>query len=89
MDKKLKTELTRDEIKQLLELYNKLDSSVDNIIECLDVDISTLRDLRQAAYDLCELFNFRAKVNDEGNPSNWLPKVLPDEPNAWFYEPKE
>ena len=41
MDKKLKTKLTRDEVKQLLELYNKLDSSVDNIIECLDVDLST------------------------------------------------
>jgi hypothetical protein len=89
MDKKLKTKLTRDEVKQLLELYNKLDSSVNDIIECLDIDLSTLRDLRQAAYDLSELFNFRSKVGDDGNPCHWGGKVLPDEPDAWFYEPKE
>ena len=89
MNKKLKTKLTRDEVKQLLNLYNKLDSSLDNIVECLDVDLSTLRDLRQAAYDLRELFNFRAKVNEDGNPNHWGSSVLPDEPDAWYYEPKE
>ena len=89
MDKKLKTKLTRDEVNQLLELYNELDSSLDNIVECLDVDLSTLRDLRKQAYKLQELFNFRSAINEEGNPSHWLPSVLPDADNAWFYEPKE
>ena len=89
MDKTLKTELTRDEVKQLLELYNELDSSLDNIVECLDVDLSTLRDLRKQAHKLQELFNFRSAINEEGNPSHWLPSVLPDADNAWYYEPKE
>tara|TARA_R110000868_G_scaffold1081_4_gene8273 strand:+ start:1180 stop:1449 length:270 start_codon:yes stop_codon:yes gene_type:complete len=89
MTKNLKTKLTRDEVKQLLELYNKLDSSIDNIVECLDVDISTLRDLRSAAFDLQQLFNFRSKINEDGNPSHWLPKVLPDEPDAWFHKSTE
>ena len=65
MDKKLKTKLTRDEVKQLLDLYNKLDSSLDNIVECLDVDLSTLRDLRKLAYELRELFNFRSCENED------------------------
>ena len=89
MDKKLKTKLTRDEVKQLLELYNKLDSSVDNIVECLDVDLSTLRDLRNETYKLRELFNFRAVTGEDGNPRHWLPSVLPDDDSAWFYENKE
>ena len=89
MNKKLKTKLTRDEVTQLLNLYNKLDSSLDNIVECLDVDLSTLRDLRKLAYDLRELFNFRSSINEEGHPSHWLPSVLPDADNAWYYERKE
>jgi len=89
MDKKLKTKLTRDEVKQLLNLYNKLDSSLDNIVECLDVDLSTLRDLRKHAFELRELFNFRSAINEDGNPNHWIPCVLPDADNAWYYEPKE
>ena len=89
MDKKLKTKLTRDEVRQLLNLYNKLDSGLDNIVECLDVDLSTLRDLRKHAYQLRELFNFRAVINEDGNPNHWKPSVLPDADNAWYYEPKE
>jgi hypothetical protein len=89
MDKKIKTELTRDEVVQMLDLYNTLDNALDNIVECLDVDISTLRDLRQKAYDLQELFNFRAVVDEDGHPKHWKSKVLPDADNAWYYEPKE
>ena len=89
MDKKLKTELTREEVVQMLDLYNTLDNALDNIVECLDVDISTLRDLRRIRSDLRELFNFRAVVDEDGHPEHWQPKVLPDADNAWYYEPKE
>jgi len=89
MDKKLKTELTREEVVQMLDLYNTLDNALDHIVECLDVDISTLRDLRRIRSDLRELFNFRAVVDEDGHPEHWQPKVLPDADNAWYYEPKE
>ena len=85
---KLKTTLTRAEVLKLLDLYHKFDSGLDNIVECLDIDISTLRDWREKTYELREMFNFRPTVDEDGTPNHWQRKVLPDEPNAWFYEGK-
>ena len=88
--RKLKTEMSREEMTKLLDIFNSFDSAVDSILECLDVDLSTLRDLRSKAHDMQHLLNFRSPVDeDSGHPNHWRPKVLNDAPNAWFYEPRD
>jgi|TARA_R110000782_G_scaffold236907_1_gene323085 hypothetical protein len=80
----LKTTLTRDEVLKLLDVFNKFDTGIDSIIECLDVDISTLRDWRAKTYELRGMFNFRPSMDEDGTPNHWTQKVLPDDPTAWF-----
>jgi len=85
MTKTIKTELTRDEVAILLEVYNTIDALVDDTMEMMDVRLSQLSDARDKAYALKQMFNFRAPVGDDGNPNHWKPYVLPDDPNAWYY----
>ena len=87
MTKELKTELTRDEVKILLDVYNTIDNMVDDTMECMDVRLSQLRDVRDKAYALKNMFDFRPPVREEdGNPNHYKPYVLPDDPTAWYYE---
>ncbi len=88
-NKTIKTELTRDEVAILLEVYNTIDALVDDTTEMLDVRLSQLSDARDKAFALKQMFNFRAPIGDDGNPNHWKPCVLPDDPNAWFYEEGE
>ena len=85
MTKTIKTELTRDEVAILLEVYNTIDALVDDTMEIMDVRLSQLSDARDKAYALKQMFDFRAPVGDDGNPNHWKPYVLPDDPNAWYY----
>ena len=85
MTKTIKTELTRDEVAILLEVYNTIDALVDDTMEMMDVRLSQLSDARDKAYALKQMFDFRAPVGDDGNPNHWKPYVLPDDPNAWYY----
>ena len=87
--KTIKTELTRDEVRLLLEVYNCMDSMVDDTMEMMDVRLSQLSDLRDKAFTLKHMFDFRPTVDDDGNPNHWKPCVLPDDPNAWFYNEGE
>ena len=86
MTKTIKTELTRDEVAILLEVYNTIDAMVDDTMEMMDVRMSQLSDVRDKAYALKQMFDFRAVKNEDGNPNHWKPCVLPDDPNAWYYE---
>jgi len=85
MTKTIKTELTRDEVAILLEVYNTIDALVDDTMEMMDVRLSQLSDARDKAYALKHMFDFRAPIGDDGNPNHWKPYVLPDDPNAWYY----
>ncbi len=85
MTKTVKTQLTRDEVAILLEVYNTIDALVDDTTEMLDVRLSQLSDARDKAYALKQMFDFRAPIGDDGNPNHWKPCVLPDDPNAWCY----
>lgn len=89
MTKELKTELTRDEVIKLLEIYTCMDSLIDDTMEMMDIRMSQLSDLRDKAHTLKEMFSFRPPVNEKGNPNHWMPYVLPDDPTAWYYEPGE
>ena len=86
MTKELKTELTRDEVIKLLEVYNCMDALIDDSIEMMDVRLSQLSDLRDKAHTLRYMFNFRHPMNENGDPEHWRSSVLPDDPDAWFYD---
>ena len=87
--KTIKTELTRDEVAILLEVYNTIDALVDDTMEMMDVRLSQLSDARDKAFALKNMFDFRAPIGDDGNPNHWKPYVLPDDPTAWYYEKGE
>jgi hypothetical protein len=89
MTKKLKTELTRDEVKILLEVYTCIDSMVDDSMEMMDVRLSQLNDLRDKSWALKNMFDFRPPAREDGNPDHWKPYVLPDDPTAWYYDNEE
>lgn len=89
MTKPIKTELTRDEVAILLEVYNTIDAMVDDTMEMMDVRLSQLSDVRDKAYALKNMFNFRAPVGDDGNPNHWKAYVLPDDPTAWYHYTEE
>ena len=86
MTKPIKTELTRDEVRLLLEVYNCMDSMVDDTMEMMDVRLSQLSDLRDKSYALKNMFDFRPPAREDGNPNHYKPYVLPDNPAAWYYE---
>ncbi len=88
-NKTIKTELTRDEVAILLEVYNTIDALVEDTTEMLDVRLSQLSDARDKSYALKQMFDFRAPIGDDGNPNHWKPCVLPDDPTAWYYEEGE
>jgi len=87
MTKEIKTELTRDEVAILLDVYNTIDAMVDDTMEMMDVRMSQLRDVRDKAIELRSMFSFRPRIDENGNPNHWLPSVLPDDPSAWHYDP--
>jgi hypothetical protein len=89
MTKKLKTKLTRKEVEKLLEVFNTVDAMVDDTMEMMDVRLSQLSDVRDKVYSLQHMFDFRPQVGEDGDPKHWLPKVMPDDDNAWYYEQGE
>ena len=89
MAKEIKTELTRSEVEKLLEVFNTIDSMVDDTMEMMDVRLSQLSDVRDKVYSLQHMFDFRPQVGEDGDPKHWLPKVMPDADNAWYYEKGE
>ena len=86
MARPIKTELTRDEVLMLLEVYNCMDSMVDDTMEMMDVRLSQLSDLRDKSWALKNMFDFRPPAREDGNPNHWKPYVLPDDPTAWYYD---
>ena len=89
MTRKLKTKLTREEVTELLKLYNVLDHLTDQAGELFDVDLSTLRDVQHLNYRMKKIFNFAPQADEEGDrPVHWKQYVLPDDDRAWFYTPK-
>ena len=86
MNKAIKTELTRDEVAILLDVYNTIDAMVDDTMEMMDVRMSQLSDLRDKGYALKNMFSFRPRMGEDGNPNHWKSCVLPDDPSAWYYK---
>lgn len=85
----VKTELTRDEIVELLNLYQIMDDILEDASEIFDIDLSKLRRLRDGSHVLKQMFNFRPRIGEDGNPNHWQNYVMPDDDRAWYHRPKE
>jgi len=73
MTKTVKTELTRDEVLIILEVYNTIDAMVDDTMEMM-------------SYSLRNMFDFRTPMNDCGHPVHYRASVMPDDPTAWYHD---
>ena len=88
-DKTVKTELTREEVVELLGLYHIIDEIVSDFGEMFDTDLGKVRKLQDMSYTLKNLFDFRPMTDSEGSPNHWRPYVMPDDDRAWYHVPKE
>lgn len=88
-DKKVKTELTREEVVELLGLYHVIDEIVHDFGEMFDTDLGKVRRLQDMSYTLKNMFDFRPITDSEGSPNHWRPYVMPDDDRAWYHTPKE
>ena len=86
---KVKTELTREEVVELLGLYHVIDEIVHDFGEMFDTDLGKVRRLQDMSYTLKNMFDFRPITDSEGSPNHWRPYVMPDDDRAWFHTPKE
>jgi hypothetical protein len=85
----VKTELTREEVVELLGLYHIIDEIVSDFGEMFDTDLGKVRRLQDMSYTLKNMFDFRPITDSEGSPNHWRPYVMPDDDRAWFHTPKE
>ena len=86
---KVKTELTREEVVELLGLYHVIDEIVSDFGEMFDTDLGKVRRLQDMSYTLKNMFDFRPITDSEGSPNHWRPYVMPDDDRAWYHTPKE
>tara|TARA_A100001515_G_scaffold66211_1_gene52465 strand:- start:709 stop:990 length:282 start_codon:yes stop_codon:yes gene_type:complete len=86
---KVKTELTREEVVELLGLYHVIDGVVSDFQEMFDTDLGKIRKLQEMSYTLKNLFDFRPRTNQIGEPDHWRPYVMPDDDRAWYHTPEE
>jgi len=87
--KNVKTVLTRDDIVELLNVYLIMDEICTDFQEIFDTDLAKVRKLQDMSQVLKNLFDFRPRKNDEGNPNHWQPYVMPDDDRAWYHVPEE
>ncbi len=88
-DKNVKTELTRDEVVELLNVYIIMDEICTDFQEIFDTDLGKIRKLQDMSYTLKNLFDFRPRTGEDGNPNHWLNYVMPDDDRAWYRTPEE
>ena len=86
---KLKTELTRSEVEELLEVYRSMDDICDDFKEMFDTSLEKVRRLEDMSYTLKNMFDFRPITDSEGSPNHWRPYVMPDDDRAWYHTPEE
>jgi hypothetical protein len=88
-DRKNKTKLTQDDLQKILTLVNSTRDMLREMSDGWSVQTSTLAELETAMHRVHGAMNFRPqKDEDSGNSAYWADLVLPEDPKAWFYEPK-
>lgn len=88
-DKTVKTELTREEVVELLNVYTIMDEICNDFQEIFDTDLRKIRRLQDMSTTLKNLFDFRPRTGEDGNPNHWQPYVMPDDDRAWYHTPEE
>jgi hypothetical protein len=86
---KLKTELTRSEVEELLEVYRIMDSICTDFREMFDTSLNKVSKLEDMSITLKNMFDFRPPTDSEGDPNHWRPYVLPDDDKAWFHKKED
>ena len=86
---KVKTELTREEVVELLSLYHIIDEVISDFGEMFDTDLGKVRKLQEMSWTLKNLFDFRPRIGDNGYPEHYRPYVMPDDDKAWYHTPEE
>jgi len=86
---KLKTELTREEVQELLEVYRSMDAICTDFREMFDTSIAKVSKLEDMSITLKNMFDFRPPTDSEGDPNHWRPYVLPDDDRAWFHKKED
>lgn len=86
---KLKTQLTRDEIKDICDAYQAMKNVCDEYREMFDTSVSNVRKLDDMAHKLRNMFDFRPRKNESGEPCHYTSSVLPDDEKAWYYKEGE
>ena len=81
---KLKTELTREEVQELLEVYRIMDSICTDCREMFDTSLNKVSKLEDMSITLKNMFDFRPPTDSEGDPNHWRAYVLPDDDRAWY-----
>ena len=87
--KNVKTELTRDEVVELLNVYIIMDEICTDFQEVFDTDLGKIRKLQDMSYTLKNLFDFRPRTGENGYPEHYRPYVMPDDDMAWYHVPEE
>lgn len=85
-DKNIHTTLTRTEEQELCDLYNALNTMLDEAGVWLDVwrATSDLASMKATSYELKSLLDLRFQKEPDGSGSfPWFPCVLPDDDRAW------
>ena len=85
----VKTELTREEVVELLGLYHVIDEIVSDFGEMFDTDLGKVRKLQEMSWTLKNLFDFRPRIGENGYPEHYRPYVMPDDDKAWYHTPEE
>ena len=88
-EKNVKTVLTRDDIVELLSVYQIMDDVCDDFQEIFDTNVSNIRKLQDMSQVLKRMFDFRPRTDEEGNPNHWADYVMPDDDRAWYHVPKD
>ena len=66
-----------------------MDDICDDFQEMFDTDLAKVRKLQDMSQVLKNLFDFRPRTGEDGNPNHWQPYVMPDDDRAWYHVPKE
>jgi hypothetical protein len=76
--------LKPSDLRAILDLFNTVDSVLDDVMETCDLNLSDIRRIRETLYPVSSKLNFRPQVDEGGTCRPWLPKVLATDDNAWF-----
>jgi len=88
-DRKNKTKLTEDDLLKILALVNSTREMLSQMKDGWSVLTSTLGELDTAMHRVQNAMNFRFQKNESNDGSvYWEDLVLPEDPKAWFYNPK-